>query len=149
MGVEYGSVTDLIRSLGALPKAVKEELGPGLLEAAQIIADRAKENASYSTRIPAAIYAKPRFTATSPGAVVGVSAVKAPEAKVLELGNAGSRSESFRHPVFATSTNRSDWTWTTQKRQPFLFPALTEKRKEALAVVARAVAEAARIEGLT
>lgn len=149
MAIEYGSVHDLIRVLGTLPGEVKDALRPGLLEAAQVVADQARSNASYSTRIPAAIYVKPRLAGKSAGAMVGVSEAKAPEAKVLELGNKGSRSGTFRHPVFADSTNRSDWTWVDQDRQPFLFPALHQKRQEAIAVVARAVLEAARIGGLT
>lgn len=143
MAIEVGGVKELASLLGALPAEVRSALRPALDEAARVIADKAKENAAYSTRIPAAIYTRAKFGARTGGAVVGVDAAKAPEARVLELGNEGRRSATFRHPLFG-NTNY----WYPQDRQPFLFPALAEKRAEAVAIVEAAVKEAARAGGL-
>lgn len=144
MAVEVSGVRELALLLGSLPKEVQAALAPALDAAAGVIADKAKENASFSKRIPAAVYTKHSFAAGKGGAVVGVDASKAPEARVLELGNEGSRGPKFRHPVFGNRDN-----WVEQDRQPFLFPAVTSERPEAVAIIADAVKEAARLGGLT
>lgn len=143
MPIEYESVSALATAFGRVPAEVAAALRPALLQAAQLVADQAKENASYSTRIPAAISVSSRVS-TNGGALVRVDSAQAPEARVLELGNAGSRNAAtFRHPVFGTDT------WVIQDTQPFLFPAVKQKKDEAVALIREAVISAARLGGLT
>lgn len=144
VSIEYTSVARLARVFGVIPIEVKAALRPALIKAANLVADQAKLNASYSEDIPGAIYVRAGVTSRA-GATVGVSAAKAPQAKVLELGNYGKRSvTTFRHPVFG-NTN----TWVDQPTQPFLFPAVTSKGAEASALVAAAVREVAARHGLS
>lgn len=143
MPLEVKGVRELATALGTLPKELQVELREGLKEAADIIAAQAKDNASFSTRIPAAIYTKARLGLHG-GAIVGVDSDTAPEARVLELGNVGSRSMTeFRHPVFGDRD-----VWASEPMHPFLFPALTQKRAAALAVIEARVRDAARLGGL-
>lgn len=99
----------------------------------------ARENASWSRRIPGAI--KPSVTAKG----VGVRVVKkiAPHGGLYERGGSGDRSGSFRHPVFG---NRD--VWVTSPTRPFLRPAVEANRDEAMAAMLRAIENAKTKVGL-
>lgn len=97
-----------------------------LRAAGQVVADDAKQRASFSTRIPGSI--KVRVARGNVKVVAGGPA--APNAAPLE--NKG-RAGKFRHPVFGDRER-----WVDQPARPFLAPALEAHREE----VAKAIEDA-------
>jgi hypothetical protein len=141
MGVEAPGVRVLAVALERMPLTLRSRLRPVVKAGAAAVAARAKANAAYSSRIPGAISVRSQLgsDATGVGATVTVSAAKAPEARVLELGNTNSSSTTtFRHPVFGGDT------WVSQPMRPFLFPAMAAKRKEIEAGITAAIEAAQR-----
>jgi hypothetical protein len=139
MSIEYGAVKVLAIKLERMPLTLRTRLRPVMKAAATSVADQAKSNAAFSSRIPAAISVRSRIGSdlTGVGATVVVSGAKAPEAVLLEYGNLNSRSTTtFRHPVYGGDT------WVTQDMHPYLYPALASKRKAIEAAVAAAVESA-------
>lgn len=129
----------LIRDIGKIPKELKRELRPGLRAAAKPVLDRARRNASWSTRIPGATKISITFAGRRPGVKIVTNAKRAPHARPFEnLGDQG----TFRHPVWG---NRD--VWVTQKARPFLFPALEVKGGEAVKEISRVVDRATRDAG--
>jgi hypothetical protein len=129
----------LIDDMGKIPKDLKVKLRPGLREAGQIVRDRARFNASWSTKIPAATRVSVGFTKRNPGVSVQVNKNKAPGARPLE--NRG-REGRFRHPVFG-HTDR----WVPQKARPFLAKALEEEAPAAERKIADVVDKVTRDAG--
>ncbi len=130
MTVEHSSVRDAVRALGRATPELKQRLRPAMRTAGEIVRRDMRRRASYSSRIPGAIAMTTSFSAKKGGVTFRVNAKRAPHARVFERGNLGGRHSTFRHPVFARSENRSDWTWATQKTRPFFFPALVAGRSE-------------------
>lgn len=129
-----------LRKLGAELRRAKPEVyrqvRRAILAQARVIADDAKQRASWSTRIPASI--RPSVSGLS--AVVRAGGVNAPHAAALE--HAG-RQGSFRHPVFADqSLTRSDWSWVSQQARPFLHPAALDHLDETVRALGVAVTSA-------
>jgi hypothetical protein len=136
MAVEYTSIRLLARHIGQMPVFLRAELKAPLRKAGNLVADQARANAAvFSTRIPGAISVSARLTSTG-GVYVRVSSIKAPHARPIE-GTGGNT--SFRHPVFGGDV------WVDQPTHPFLFPAVKEKRPEAMLMIAAAVRTATRI----
>lgn len=129
-------------------RAVREE--------AEKVADSAKQNASWSTRIPDTI----RVSVTGVNtAVVRAGGDKAPHAAPFE--HAGMQG-TFRHPVFARdggerdvrtrgaskrlasgkSSAANNWVWVDQEARPFLHPAVFEHMDEIVAALGGAVIQA-------
>lgn len=109
--------------------------------AGELIAERARQNAAWSSRIPMTI----KTTVMNNGMTVVVKAgggkgSTAPHARVYEHeGRAG----NFKHPVFADATQTSRaWTWVTEAARPFLKPASDELLPEATAAVEAALQKA-------
>ena len=125
MTVEHYPITRLARELGMVPLELRRELRPQLRAAAVHIVDDMKDRASFSTRIPNAIRMSVSFSAKRGGITIRVNSKKAPHARVLERGNDGSRTASFRHPVFGDTD-----TWVSQPTHPFFFPAIKAGRPE-------------------
>lgn len=125
MTLEYDSVRDFAKALGKVSPELRRQLRPQLRNAGQHVLDDMKRRASYSTRIPGATRMTVSFDAKGGGIRFRVSAARAPHARVLERGNDGSRSASFRHPVFGDRD-----VWVTQATRPFFFPALQAGRPE-------------------
>ena len=94
------------------------DLGRRLREAAQVIADQAKENAGWSARIPPSIRVS--------GGAGGVSIVSdAPPAYPNEI-------PGVRHPVFGgRGTSRPKAPWVLNQHRPFMAPAADERIDEA------------------
>lgn len=93
-----------------------------------VVAAKAKAQSEGSDSIPPTI----EIAGAMPGAVmIDAGSEKVALAALWEKGNKGasSRSDTFRHPVFATGP-RNTWTWTTQKRHPFMRPAIRSIRKQ-------------------
>lgn len=99
----------------------------------QLVADSAKEHASFSETIPPSI--KVRMSTLS----VSVVATKAPLSGLEEMGKKGNRGSgvAWRHPVFGNKD-----VWVTQIGHPFLLPALKDKAEVIEALVDEAVGEA-------
>ena len=135
--LEFDSVKELVGVLGRLGPEIRADLEPTMHDAGEILADRARSNASYSSRIPGAVYVRTPLSSIA-AVVVGVDAGAAPEARVLELGNAGVGGPTFRHPVWG-----NDWR-VVQDTQPFLMPALNETQVEIEALIAESVAATSR-----
>ncbi len=139
MGVDYSSVRVLATKLEKMPLVLRERLRPVVKAGAASVAAQAKSNAAFSSRIPGAISVRSKLGTelTGVGATVVVSAAKAPDARVLELGNTGSASTtSFKHPVYG-----HDW-WVSQPMHPFLFSAMTAQRKSIEAAIVAAIESA-------
>lgn len=125
MGIDHHSITLLAAKLGQVPVELRRELRPQLRASAAHIVDDMKNRASYSSRIPDAIGMGVSFSSRSGGITIRVNSKKAPHARVLERGNDGSRSGSFRHPVFGDMDD-----WVSQPTRPFFFPAIKAGRPE-------------------
>lgn len=132
-------VERLIRDLGKIPDDLKRKLRPELRAAGRIVADQAKINAAWSTRIPRAVKVSVSFTLRRPGVTVVVDKNKAPHARPYEHGG---REGNFRHPVYG---NRK--AWVAQKARPFLAPALAAKNEEAGRQIADVVDKVTRDAG--
>ena len=140
MAIYFDSVRLLARDLGRIPVELRQELRPGLKAAGEVVASEARINASWSTRIPAAIKVFALFGRLTGGVVVKVDRSKAPHARPLE-GIAARRgalsrthSGTFRHPVFGDRD-----VWVDQPTRPFLAPAAAAKRGDVQDRVAEAV----------
>jgi len=132
-------VERLIRDLGKIPDDLKRKLRPRLRIAGRLVADQAKLNASWSTRIPGATKVSVSFTLRRPGVAVVVDKNKAPHARPFEHGgNPG----DFRHPVFGHRDR-----WVSQPARPFLAPAFEAKRDAAAQQVEDAVDASTRDAG--
>jgi HK97 gp10 family phage protein len=130
----------LIDDMGKIPKDLKIKLRPGLREAGQIVRDRARLNASWSKRIPAATRVSVGFSKRNPGVAVQVNKNRAPHARPFEHdGRAG----TFRHPVFGHRDRR----WVPQKARPFLAKALEEEAPAAERKIADVVDKVTRDAG--
>lgn len=123
-----------LRDLRQLAPEVRKELVKRMKSFLDPLANTAKQNASWSTRIPGAI------AKTVSGRKIGlrVRSAKAPHARPYE----GMSGATFRHPVFG---NRS--AWVPQQARPFLKPAVDANRDEFMEAAGKAVDEAARETG--
>lgn len=131
-GVDYSSIRLLALRFGALPLDLRRELRPRLRAAGSLMQRTAQANASWSTRIPAAIRVTTTLASTTGGVGVRVDSTKAPHARAFE--GIGSRSSTFRHPVFGNTG-----VWTEQQERPFLVPAVNANRTAVQALIATAV----------
>lgn len=125
---------DLARALRRLDEDTRRELRPALRAAGAKVRDAAARNASWSSRIPGALYVS---TSARPGrsaVTIGASATKAPHARPYE-GIGGGR--SFRHPVYG---NRE--VWVAQACRPFLAPAVVTEQPAVVAELGAAVGKA-------
>lgn len=114
---------------------VYRQVRRAVLAEAQKIAEAARVNASWSSRIPGSIRAG--TTGGGMTAVVRAGGKSAPHAAALE--HAG-RQGTFRHPVFADqSKSRGEWTWVSQEAHPFLHPAALARLDETVEALGRAV----------
>lgn len=123
-----------LRDLRQLAPEVRKQLTKELKTFLGPLADAAKQNAAWSTRIPGAI------AKTVAGRRLGlrVRSAKAPHARPYE----GMSGATFRHPVFG---NRS--VWVSQQARPFLKPAVESHRDEFMEAAGKAVDEAAQQTG--
>lgn len=128
----------LIRDLDGIPRDLRRQLRPGLRTAGRMVADQAKVNASWSTRIPGAIRVSVRFSGT-PGVSVIVDKRKAPHGRPHEHGG---RPGTFRHPLFGDRSR-----WYSQRARPFLAPAAEAKSRAAAREIHRVVDRVTRDAG--
>jgi hypothetical protein len=133
---------ELVTSLRALPAEMRGAVRPALLAAAQPILADARSRASWSTRIPRAIYLRAQFTGPNPGVAIRVRRANAPHARAYEgLTRSGDR---FRHPVFQTPTRN---TWVERPTRRFLAPAVAEGSSRVLSELSDATLTSLRAAG--
>ena len=103
-----------------------DDLGRRLREAAEVIADKARENAGWSARIPGSISVS--------GGAGGVSIMTgSPPAYPNEVAG-------VRHPVFGGRGTSRPWApWVENQYRPFLAPAADEAGDEALEKLAEVI----------
>lgn len=123
-----------VADLQAMPKEIRKQLRPALKQAADPIVSAARGNASWSTRIPAAISTR----VLKRGVEIRVSQKKAPHARPYE----GLSGMTFRHPVFGDRD-----VWVAQRARPFLLPAVRAHRDEVRKAVTDVVEQVARDHG--
>ena len=133
--IDVRGLRRLSRDLRAAAPAMAVELPTGLKAAGSVVAEEAKSQSSWSTRIPGSV--KTRASGTTATVIAGGSA--APDAAPFE--NRG-KTGAFRHPVFGNVG-----VWVSQQARPFLAPSLEAKSTELTAAV-EAVLDRV-IEGLT
>lgn len=118
--------------IGELDRTAKNALRREMRGVGKEMADDAKANASWSTRIPGAIQVRTRLTGKRPGVRIRVNSDLAPHGRVYEdITGRG----SFRHPVFGDRE-----TWVPQASRPYLRRAVLSnlpaaKRRLAAAVL--------------
>lgn len=106
---------DLVKDLGKMPKELAREIRPMLRESADRPLQDARNNASWSRKIPGATRITTSFTARAAGVSIKTSRRLAPHSRPYENGG---KEGSFRHPVFG---NRD--VWVTKSARPFLYKA--------------------------
>lgn len=132
-------VVKLVNDLRKIGDGVGRNLGKEFKKAAGPVAQQARANASWSSRIPGAITVGVSSSRRYPGAQIKVSKTKAPHARLYEFPGRGG---SFRHPVYG---NRE--VWVSQRGRPFIRPAVREKGGEFIKAADRAVDSAAKAAG--
>jgi len=132
---------DLTREIGRLgprlqqvPDDLRTKTRTAIRTAASPLAARAKQNASWSTRIPRAIRIGTSFTGKNAGVTLRVALRTAPHGRAYEDLSGASRNGTFRHPVFGHRDR-----WTTQKTRPFIAPAVSAGRDKTLRDVDEAI----------
>lgn len=107
-------------------------LAKRLQDAAEVIADRARELSSWSEMIPRTIHTETMHGVDGVKVVAG--GVMAPYAITFEAPDA----KNWRHPVFATGP-RDTWDWVAQEPRRFLKPAAEEELGDAAKVLSGVV----------
>lgn len=119
-----------------LPTELRKALRPRLRMAGQVIANAARANASWSSRIPGTIKVGTKFSPNREGVYIRAGGASAPHARLYELG---SRSpSSFRHPVFGHRDR-----WVEQTTRPFLFRAAEQHVSQTTVAIENALSDAA------
>jgi hypothetical protein len=114
--VDSKDLQKLFYELKAAGDGLQVELRRGVREAAAFAVEAVKKNASWSTRIPNAVQAKPFFTAKGAGVTIVVDQNTAPEGRPLEHGG---KPGNFRHPVHGNRSN-----WVSQPARPFFYDSI-------------------------
>jgi hypothetical protein len=143
------SLRDLGKRLRKQQPLVAASVRKSLRVSGQVIADTAKDNASWSSTIPDSI----KVRASGPASVtISAGGKAAPSAKAYEEGRKAYSSNgggSFNHPVFAHGP-RSSWTWVSEDTRPYLRPAALShllETREAIRDGIQTVVDAA-VEGI-
>lgn len=135
MPLEAQGISELAATMGRIPMELRTELEPAVLEAGQLVADRAKSNASWSSYIPGAVTVTARFAASGGGAEIRVAERGYPHAgEVRTLEGNGDGPTEFRHRVYGNPN-----AFAPMQTRPFLHPALDEESAPATEVIAAAV----------
>ncbi|MBC6458425.1 HK97 gp10 family phage protein [Actinomadura sp. HBU206391] len=138
MAIHRAELRELIRDLHSIPREVREELRPSVLAAGGIVAEEARRNSSWSTRIPDAIWVSGRFSGgNSAGVRVAVNIRKAPHAPFYEGPPA-----VFYHSLYGNRRH-----WYPEAARPFLKVALVSKADEATEVIDDMVAHVLQRHG--
>lgn len=136
MRLDTKAMKDFARELRLADRKTYLRMNVALREGAQIVADDAKKNASWSTRIPGTIKIKGGLARLSVVAASGAENAKLlPFAKAMEYGSSHQGARWNRHPVFAakgTTAYNTTSRWVNQPIRPFLRPAVEANRQVVL-----------------
>ena len=128
------NVAKLADLLNRTPDNLRKEVRRTLLEAANPLLANARARASWSRRIPGALYLRTSFGGKNAGVRIGVNRTRAPHARPYEglvARGRDARGGGFRHPVFARSSDgRRARAWVTSPYRPFLAPAVDANREQ-------------------
>lgn len=147
---DAAEVLELVRDLRTLEggKPILAALRRNLRAAADPIKRQVQANASWSSRIPAAVAIGTAFTAKRTGVFIKVNSKKAPHARAYEVGSQKSAFGTLRHPVFADpGKDRTEWTWVSEQTRPFFFTETAKYAAEVQQAAGEAVIEAAKTAG--
>ena len=134
---DASSLRKLGKQLRQSKPEVYRQVRRAVLASAKVIADDARQRASWSTRIPGTVRASTSGPFT---AVVRAGGASVPHAGPIE--HAGKQG-TFRHPVFADqSKTRGEWEWANQQARPFLHPAALDHLDETVLALGVAVTSA-------
>lgn len=136
------NAAEMLRQLNTAEKQVKARLRKNIRDAGKDVVAKARGEASWSSRIPAAIRMSTSFSQRNPGVKIQVSRKKAPHARPFEDR---SGTGYFRHPVFGRTANPRDW--VQQDARPFLSEAMKDSVDRIREQVAKSVDDAARDAG--
>src|SRR5580765_2021526 len=131
--IDVSELKALGKALHRAAPALEREFNKGLLAYGELVAVDARQNAAWSSRIPATIKARRRARSVT----VVAGGETAPHAPAYE--NKG-RGGTFRHPVFRTAVNPD--TWAPQQARPFLGPAAEADLEKGIAIIVREVDQA-------
>ena len=136
-------VADMKTLEGGKPQVAA--LRRNLKAAAEPAAAQIRANASWSTRIPAAVGVRVAFAANRDvGVAIFVNRRKAPHARPLEGGSTKNVAMN-RHPVFKAEGHPG--TWVNQPLRPFFFGQAERHLSAVEQATANAIQEAAREAG--
>jgi hypothetical protein len=134
MAEEENFAAVIARDMRNLTPETQKAVRPKIRKAGQLVADDAKRNASWSSRIPPSIRVRTSFRANRENVTVLVGNKNAPHARPYE--GITSRGSTFRHPVHGR-----EW-WVAQDTRPFLIPAAEAKQVEAADLISSALTDA-------
>lgn len=130
--IDTSSFAKFAKDLKRVDEKLAKDLNRNLRAAGELVAAKARANASWSSRIPQSIKVRRSSNAIK---VLSLRA-QAPEARPLEHGG---QPGTFRHPVFGDRE-----VWVSQPARPFLHPALIETGPAAVLAAKKAVESALR-----
>lgn len=133
-GVDTAEFTILVRELALVPSKLRPAIRRAVKTAAAGFVADVKQDASWSTRIPAAVRTSTSFSKARPGVRVAVDSKKAPHARPFEGMAPGGNATKFRHPVFG---NRE--VWVDQATRPFFRPNIDKHRDKVLDAIETAL----------
>jgi hypothetical protein len=126
-------INDINKMKGDIPRHMNREMR----EAARPVAETAKRNASWSTRIPGAISVGTSRSQRLPGATIKVSK-SVPHARLYEFGANGA---TFRHQTYGHDP------WVVENVRPFIAPAIAQHAESFAKALDKAVSKAAAAAG--
>ena len=138
--LELGEVRGLAQRLGQIDKQFQPRARRMMRTAGQGMLSDAKGNASWSSRIPAALSLRVTLNAARPGIAIRASLKAAEHARVYE----GILGDTFRHPLFGDR----DF-WYTQRARPYLLPAVERQTELIVNELTRIVDDVNAQAGLT
>lgn len=134
--VDTSGFDQLAQALDRARGEVEDALEEGIGQAGELIAEKARLNAHWSSTIPPTIKEKPNAARV----VISAGSPEVLIAKWYEQGRTDNG--PWRHPVWPVAgSDRASWVWVDQTRpsRPFLRPALIDNTEEAMQLVADVV----------
>jgi hypothetical protein len=126
----------IARDMRNLTPETRKAVRPKLRQAGQLVANDAKQRASWSSRIPSSIRVRTSFRENRENVKVLAGDSNSPHARPYE--GLGVRGATFRHPVYGNRDN-----WVSQETRPFLFPAAEANQVAAADLISSALTDAA------
>jgi hypothetical protein len=133
-GVDTSEVEWLVKEFRSVPKELQPAIRREVRAAGKGFLDAVKADASWSSRIPAAVKIKTSFAQRGSGVRVFVDSKAAPHARPYEGLAPGGNRASFRHPVYG---NRE--AWVTQATRPFFRQNIDPQRAQFIAALETAL----------